>query len=855
MADCFVKYKRGTLIFLIKISGRGIAALHSDYLYAMTTRVDLFADVILPLALPNLYTYRVPQAMNDFVRPGMRVVVQFGKNKLYAAIVRKVHDTAPNYAAKYIDSVLDAEPVVTEKQLEFWDWISSYYLCSRGEVMLAALPSGLRLSSETRIILNPSWQGERADLDDESFSLCEALDVRQTLTLEDVSEILGKKSIHTIIRKLLDIGVLLVYEELQQRYLPKFETFIRLSEEYNPEEKLKEIFDKLEKKAFKQLEILMAFVRLSDRYGKEEKPVKKSVLLKAANADTGALSSLIKKNVLIAEDLEVSRLNLIEGSKESPVLSPHQEKAIADIRNSFSTKDICLLYGVTSSGKTEVYTRLIAEQFESGKQVLYLLPEIALTTQLIVRLQKHFGEKVLIYHSRFNENERVEVWKEVLKGNPVIVIGARSSVFLPFIKLGLVVIDEEHDSSFKQQEPSPRYNARECAVWLAKLHGAKTLMGSATPSVETYHHAQHKRYGFAVLNERYGGSVLPQITVVDIKEASRKRLMQSHFSPLLIEKTQAALDAKEQVIFFQNRRGFAPSVECQSCGHIPHCIRCDVSLTYHKHSNQLRCHYCGWTSQPPAQCEACGSTEMKLKGFGTEKIEEELSLIFPKAKIARMDLDTTRGKYSLQQLVNDFETHKIDILVGTQMVTKGLDFGNVSLVGILQADQLMNYPDFRASERSFQLMAQVSGRAGRREKQGEVIIQTFNPQHQVIQNVIANDYLAMYNHELAERMQFHYPPYHRLIRLIVKGRDHILLDNGAQYLADRLREQFGSRILGPEFPPVGKVRDEFLKNILIKIEREANSTKLKTLLSKIILDFRTHVDFKKLRVVTDVDPV
>lgn len=819
------------------------------------SRVDLFADVILPLSLPNLFTYRVPQTMNEFVRPGMRVVVQFGKSKLFAAIVRNVHQTAPNYTAKYIDSVLDAEPVVTEKQLEFWDWIASYYLCSRGEVLLAALPSGLRLSSETRIVLNPSWQGERADLDDEAFSLCEALDVRETLTLEDISAIIGKKTVYPVIRKLLDIGVVLVYEELQQRYQPKFETFIRLSEEYDNEEKLKEIFDKLEKKAFKQLEILMSFIRLSDRYSKEKKPVKKSALLKAADADAGALNSLLKKNVLVAEDFEVSRLNLKEGSKSAPVLSAHQEKAMADIRSSFESGDICLLHGVTSSGKTEVYIRLISEQIEAGKQVLYLLPEIALTTQLIVRLQKHFGEKVLIYHSRFNENERVEVWKEVLKGNPVVVIGARSSVFLPFVKPGLIVIDEEHDSSFKQQEPSPRYNARESAIWLSKLHGAKVLLGSATPSVESYHHAQHKRYGFASLHERFGGSVLPQITVVDIKEAAKKKLMQSHFSPLLIEKIQAALDAKEQVILFQNRRGFAPSVECQSCGHIPHCIRCDVSLTYHKNSNQLRCHYCGYTANPPSQCEACGSTELKMKGFGTEKIEEELSLIFPKAKIARMDLDTTRGKYSLQQLVNEFESHRIDILVGTQMVTKGLDFGNVSLVGILQADQLMNYPDFRAAERSYQLMAQVSGRAGRREKQGEVIIQTFNPNHQVIQNVIANDYLAMYHHELAERMQFHYPPFHRLIRLTVKGRDHLLLDNGAQYLADRLREHFGARVLGPEFPPVGKVRDEYLKNIMIKMEREANSTKMKEVISKLILDFRVHADFKKLRLVTDVDPV
>jgi primosomal protein N' (replication factor Y) len=513
------------------------------------------------------------------------------------------------------------------------------------------------------------------------------------------------------------------------------------------------------------------------------------------------------------------------------------------------------LHGVTSSGKTEVYIRLIAEQIEKGKQVLYLLPEIGLTTQLIIRLQKHFGEKVLVYHSRFNENERVEVWNEVLKQNPVVVIGARSSIFLPFGKLGLIIIDEEHDSSFKQHDPAPRYNARESAIWLAKLHQAKTLLGSATPSVETFHHAKNGRYGFAELTERYGGTSLPEITVVDIKDASRKRLMKSHFSPYLIERIEIALINKEQIILFQNRRGFAPSIECQECGHIPQCIRCDVSVTYHKNSNQLRCHYCGWTTAPPTQCSACGSTELKMKGFGTEKIEEELQLILPSARIARMDLDTTRGKFSMQNLVNDFEAHKIDILVGTQMVTKGLDFGNVSLVGILSADQLMNYPDFRSAERAFQLMAQVAGRAGRRDKVGEVIIQSFNPEHAIIKCVIAYDYETMYHAELTERMEFHYPPFHRLIRLSLKAKDHVLLDNGAAYFAEKLRAHFGERVLGPEFPPVGKIRDEFVKNILIKIEREANSTKLKEILAKEILQFKTSADFKKVRVVADVDPV
>ncbi|MDQ3110489.1 MAG: primosomal protein N' [Bacteroidota bacterium] len=818
------------------------------------SRVDYFADLVLPLSLPNLFTYRVPQELNGKVQPGMRVVAQFGKNKLYSAIVWKVHEKPPEYTTKFIESVLDERPVLTDVQMQFWEWMAQYYLCAKGDVMTAALPSGLRLTSETRILLNANWEGDRKQLDDEAFSICEALDVKTTLTLEDISAILDRKTVYPMIRKMLEEGVILVYEEIQQRYQPKYETYIRLSDEYSGEEKLKEIFAQLEKRAFKQVQLLMAYLHLSEHHSKSPKAVRKSDLLKSSGSGESAVSSLVKKGILISEELEVSRLLLKESANKVLTLSPHQEVAITELRSAFLEKDVALLHGVTSSGKTEVYIRLIAEQLEKGKQVLYLLPEIGLTTQLIIRLQKHFGEKVLVYHSRFNENERVEVWNEVLKQNPVVVIGARSSIFLPFGKLGLVIIDEEHDSSFKQHEPAPRYNARESAIWLSKLHSAKTVLGSATPSIETFYHAKNGRYGFAQLTERYGGTSLPEITVVDIKDASRKRLMKSHFSPYLIERIEAALVNKEQVILFQNRRGFAPSIECQDCGHIPQCIRCDVSVTYHKNSNQLRCHYCGWTSTPPAQCSACGSTELKMKGFGTEKIEEELQLILPSAKIARMDLDTTRGKFSMQNLVNDFEAQKINILVGTQMVTKGLDFGNVSLVGILSADQLMNYPDFRSAERAFQLMAQVAGRAGRRDKVGEVIIQSFNPEHAIIKCVIGHDYETMYHAELTERMEFHYPPFHRLIRLTLKAKDHVLLDNAAQYFAELLRAHFGDRVLGPEFPPVSKVRDEYLKNILIKIEREANSTKVKTILGREMLAMKSNADFKKVRIIADVDP-
>ncbi len=817
-------------------------------------RVDYFVDVILPLALPNLYTYRVPQAMNGTLDVGYRIIVQFGKNKLYSAIVARLHTDAPKYTAKFIEAVLDEHAEVTEVQLKFWDWMSQYYMCTRGEVMLAAVPVGLRLSSETKIILNPSWDGMKDLFDEETYKLVEAVEVRGVLNLDEISEVLGRKTIMPFIRKLIDADVLAIYEEIKERYRPKFETFVRLADEFQDEEKLKELFATLEKRAFRQLETLLAFLHLTGKYTDKEIPVSRAELIKACKDESSGITGLVKRGAFVLEEVEVSRLVRKKTQNIVAELSEHQLKAYNSITHHFTDKNVVLLHGVTSSGKTEIYTKLIREQLESGKQILYLLPEIALTTQLIVRLRKHFGEAVLIYHSRFNEEERVEVWREVRKNKPCIVIGARSAIFLPYHELGLVIIDEEHDPSFKQMDPAPRYNARESAIWLAKLHGAKTLMGSATPSVESFFNAKHNLYGFAELHERFGGAVLPEITITDVKEATKRKLMKSHFSPLLVEKVTAVLEKGEQVILFQNRRGFAPSIECQDCGHVPHCIRCDVSLTYHKHSNNLKCHICGYTTDLPSQCEACGMTELKLKGFGTEKIEEEIGLIFPEAKVARMDLDTTRGKFSLQNIITDFETGKTNILVGTQMVTKGLDFGNVALVGILSADQVLNYPDFRAHERAYQLMAQVAGRAGRREKQGEVIVQTFNPQHFIIDCVVKNDYHAVYHNELADRMQFHYPPFHRLIKITVRGKDATLVDMGAQHLAQQLKLSLASRVLGPEYPSVARIRDEYHKHILVKLEREGNSGKMKEVIALYVAEFKVHVDFKKLRVVIDVDP-
>lgn len=817
-------------------------------------RVDYFVDVILPLALPNLYTYRVPQELNGSVDVGFRVIVQFGRNKLYSAIVSRLHTEVPKYAAKFIEGVLDDHAEVNETQLKFWEWMSQYYMCTRGEVMSAAVPVGLRLSSETKIVLSPTWDGMRDHFDDETHALIEAVEVRSVLNLDEISEVLGRKTVMPLIRKLIDADVLAIFEEIKERYRPKYETFIRLADEFQNEEKLKELFAVLEKRAFKQVETLLAFLHINGRYSGGEVPVSRAALIKACKDETSGISGLVKRGALVQEEIEVSRLDRKTSKQTDAVLSEHQLKAYNSIQKHYEDKNVVLLHGVTSSGKTEIYTKLIREQLQNNKQVLYLLPEIALTTQLIVRLRKHFGESVLIYHSRFNEEERVEVWREVNKAQPCIVIGARSALFLPYQHLGLVIIDEEHDPSFKQMDPAPRYNARESAIWLAKLHNAKTLLGSATPSVESYFLAKHNLYGLAELHERFGGAVLPQITITDVKEATKKKIMKSHFSPLLVERINAVLANNEQIILFQNRRGFAPSIECQSCGHVPHCVRCDVSLTYHKHSNQLKCHICGYATDPPSQCEACGMTDLKLKGFGTEKIEEEIGIIFPDAKVARMDLDTTRGKFSLQNIISDFETGKTNILVGTQMVTKGLDFGNVALVGILSADQVLNYPDFRAHERAYQLMAQVAGRAGRREKQGEVIVQTFNPMHFVIDCVVKNDYHAVYHSELADRMEFHYPPFHRLIKITVRGKDATLVDMGAHHLAQQLRLSMGARILGPEYPSVARIRDEFHKHILIKLEREGNSGKMKEVIARYIAEFKVHVDFKKLRVVIDVDP-
>ena len=843
------------------------------------SRATYFVDVILPLSVPNLYTYRVPFEWAESIAIGKRVVVQFGKGKLYSALVRRIHEIPPKqYVAKYIDSILDDHPIVNQKQFELWEWMCSYYMCNIGDVMVAALPGGLRLSSETKVVLNQTYKERllKTELTDKEFLILDALEIRQVLTLNDVSDIIEQKIVYPIIKSLIEKGVVLIQEELKEKFKPKIESFVRITDYADDEENLKTFFVALEKKAPKQLDVVMTYITLSKRYSKERVEVRKSDILKVVEGGEAALKSLIKKNVFELYEREVGRLASFENENKISNLNEEQQTILDSINAQFGrtenvsgqpVKDVVLLHGVTSSGKTEIYVKLIEQAITEGKQVLYLLPEIALTTQIINRLRKYFGDMVGVYHSKFNGNERVEVWNNVLGrsldieknatefSNFKLVIGARSALFLPFSNLGLVIVDEEHDTSYKQYDPSPRYNARDAAIYLAHIHKAKTLLGSATPCIESYYNAQDGKYGFAELTKRFGGVQMPEILIADVKEATRKKQMKSHFSPLLLDTITLALDKKEQVILFQNRRGFAPQLECNICAWIPQCANCDVSLTYHKVSNQLRCHYCGYSIKPPTKCAACGDTDLKMKGFGTEKIEEELSIFYPKARISRMDLDTTRSKFAHQHIIQDFEEGNIDILVGTQMVTKGLDFDNVSMVGILNADSMLNFPDFRSFERSFQLMAQVSGRAGRKSKRGKVIIQTQNPEHSIIQEVIANDFASMYTNQLMDRKNFNYPPYFRLIEVTVIHKDVDMVNASSKYLADALKKHFAKRVLGPEFPLVSRVRNLYHKNILLKIERDASVGQVKKILSELLMKFKSSADYKSVRVQIDVDPM
>jgi len=824
-------------------------------------RITLFVEVLLPLPLAKSFTYRVPFDYNDYVEIGKRVVVQFGKRKLYSGIIVEIHQRLPEAnSVKYILNILDEKPIVNNYQLRFWTWLAEYYLAHRGEVMNAALPSALKMASESKLVLHPEFDENYDILNEKEFLIIQALELNKELTLTEVSKIVEMQKIMPLVKTLIEKRCVLPEEEIKNKFRPKLESYVRLADLYNDNKELEKITNILEKKAFKQLELLLAFLQYSKFFTKEKVEVSKSVLLKNSNVSASILNSLVEKGVLEIYQKSQSRIKDFSSIKsiDSIILSEAQQKAKDEIESSFEDKEICLLHGVTGSGKTEIYIKIIEKYIAQGKQILFLIPEIALTAQIINRLRQYFGEQLGYYHSRYGNNERVEVWHRVAtesENQYKIIIGARSSIFLPFTNLGLVIVDEEHDTSYKQFDPAPRYNARDAAIVLASLHGAKTILGSATPSLESYYRGRKNKYGLVELNERYSKVNMPAIEVVDIVEARKKKEMNSHLSKYLIDSITEALEKKEQIILFQNRRGFSLRLVCDSCQWTPECNNCDVSLTYHKGLNRLKCHYCGQAKEVPSVCPNCGGRKLEMKGFGTEKIEEEMPIFFPNAVVKRMDLDTTRSKNAYLQIINDFQDRKIDILVGTQMVTKGLDFDNVSLVGVLNADNGLFYPDFRAFERSFQQLTQVSGRSGRKYKRGKVIIQTSQPYHAVILDVVNNDFTSMYKSQMEERVNFKYPPFYRIIRISLKHRDYSVLNAGAEHYVNLLRPKLGARVLGPEYPMVARIKNYFIKNVLIKFEVSASHSAVKQIIIDANDDMFKVKQFRSILIQPDVDPM
>ena len=811
-----------------------------------------YIDVILPIPLKQKFTYRVNKDEAAFLRQGMRVAVPFGKSKVYTAIVYQVHKTAPSgYETKEIDRILDEEPVITETQVKHWEWMASYYMCTLGEVIRAALPSAFLLESETIISLSKSDVSEE-ELDDDEFLVFEALQHQSSLHINDIRSVLDKKNVVAVLEKLLQKKIIQVQEEVYEQYKPKLKRYVKLTSKYASEENLKALLETLSR-APKQKEVLLNLFMLS---AQANKPISVKQLQKQSDTSSSVIKSLIDKEILEEYYVKKDRVQYSgEAASDIKKLNEAQEVAFSEIKESFKTKDVTLLHGVTSSGKTEVYVRLISEIIENGKQVLYMLPEIALTTQLITRLQNYFGAKIAVYHSKYSVNERVEVWNNVLysRSKAQIVIGARSSLFLPFNNLGLILVDEEHEPSFKQYNPAPRYQARDAAVVLANLHTAKILMGSATPSLESYYNADNNKYGLVNLKTRFGDVLMPEIELIDIKEKTRKKRMKGHFSDHLLEEMNEVLELGEQVILFQNRRGYSPIVECTTCGTSPQCPNCDVSLTFHQYKNELRCHYCGYHMAMQLSCMACGSDTLDTKGFGTEQIETELKALFPKHSIARMDQDTTRGKHAYAKLIDKLENEEIDILVGTQMLAKGLDFRNISLVGVMNADNLLNFPDFRAHERSFQLLQQVAGRAGRTSKRGKVLIQTYNPYHQILQQVSTNDYEGMYKEQLEDRYQYKYPPYYRTIKITCKDRNLQKMQKASKWFGQALENKLGEQVLGPEPPPVSRIRNFYISNILIKIPKKQSLEKTKQYINRVQQSFNSIKEFSSVRLTIDVD--
>lgn len=817
----------------------------------------MYAEIILPLPLYGTYTYEVPGEAHSVVQAGMRVMVQFGKKKVYTGIVESLHNNRPDYEVKPLLAVLDRQPVLRYPQLKLWNWISEYYLCSIGDVYKAAVPAGLKPESETFVSLNENCPlPEDGVLTEKQALVIMALDEKGKMKISDIAKELKIQNAAQTVTQLLDRGYVTVSEKVVERYRAKKETFINITLRKGDNDGLHDFFGMV-KRSRQQEKALITWLELSDWHrGGEQKEVTRQNLLESSGASAAVLRSMIEKGIFIQEKKVLNRFN---GSQEThaelPRLSELQASALSDIQRQFTVTQTVLLHGVTGSGKTEIYSHLIAKALKDGNQVLYLVPEISLTTQLTDRLRKIFGEAMVVYHSKFSDSERVDIWKKVLEEKgPLVVLGARSSLFLPFAHLGLVVVDEEHESSYKQFDPAPRYNARDTAMVLAAMHGAKVLLGSATPSVETYHKALNGKFGLTELTERFSGSVLPDVEIVDMRDQRKRKLNSGILSSSLRQEMQRNLAAHKQSIIFQNRRGYAPVVVCRQCGWTPKCENCDVSMVYHKNTNLLKCHYCGYTRPLPALCPACGQNSVDTFGYGTERIAEDVARAFPEAKVSRMDLDTTRNKDSYQELIEEFGRHETDILVGTQMVSKGLDFQDVHLAAVVNADTLLNFPDFRSNERAFNMLEQVAGRAGRRLEKGKVVIQTTDPANPVLKYVENHDFKGYFNHEIKEREKFRYPPFTKIINIYLRNKDSAAVDAAAVLFTKKLREVFGDRVLGPEKPFVSRVALWHIQSIMLKIEAGASMRKVKDLLRAIYTQCAPYPPMKTTQIHYDVDP-
>lgn len=813
--------------------------------------MPFFADVILPLSLPKLYTYRLKEACVSIAKQGTRVLVPFRGSKFYTGIIYHLHQSKPEaYEVKEIAEVLDDYPIVSNIQLALWKWVASYYMSNLGEVLRAAVPSGFMLQSETQILANKDFEDETL-LNDSEFLIFEALQHHSFLSLQQISEILSKKNVLAIVKSLLQKNAVTEKEVVYEKYVPKKIKYLRIHEKFKQEKELQDLLAELNR-APKQKEALLHFF---NEQAINKKPLKFKHFINKYNLSKPVVNALVKKNIFEFYFLQQDRIINKHAFLNLPELSEEQDVALEEIKTTFDKHQPCLLYGITGSGKTAIYTHLIQKALDEDKQILYLVPEIALTTQLIERLKAFFGEYISVFHSRFSMNERMEVYNNILenKKKARLIIGARSAVLLPYQNLGLIIIDEEHEVSYKQFDPAPRYHARDTALVLAQLHRANLILGTATPSVETYTNVLKGKYSLVELHKRFGEATLPIINLVNMAEAQKKKQVKGHFSQELLTAIASALDNREQVILFQNRRGYAPVVSCTICGHIPQCPDCDVSLTYHKFQDELRCHYCGYSEKMPHTCNACGSPALYTMGFGTQQIEAELKEFFPNYNIIRMDLDTTRGKYDYYKIIEAFQSQEIDIMVGTQMLSKGLDFSNVSLVGVLNADAMLYFPDFRAYERSFQMLVQVSGRAGRQDNKGKVIIQTHHPEHEILKNVQENDFQSMYESQLKDRKAFKYPPYYRLIKITLKHKDYTRLSEASQWLATSLKNYFGDLVLGPAAPSIARIRKLYIKNILIKLPLNQSHKDIKKRIQLIKNHFQSISSYRSIRFNIDVD--